>query len=234
VFRQLKRIFGRNTPALPPIAQRAREEGLTYLNPARMASLTAELSRLEELDIAGDLAEFGIALGGSSIVIASMRGNRRFAGYDVFGRIPAPGSSDGEDAHSRYKIIESGHSSGIGGAHYYGYQNDLYSTVVSSFERYGLHIDQSEISLHKGLFEETYHPRATDRLAFAHIDCDWYDPVYYCLTKASPILSDGGTVIVDDYNDYEGCRKAVDRVLEEDKTLYMHRSQPHAVMRKRQ
>jgi asparagine synthase (glutamine-hydrolysing) len=134
---------------LPAIARQVMDDGLTYLSRERMLSLVAEVSRVNRLGIAGNLAEFGIALGGSSIVIAHKRRNRSFAGYDVFGMIPAPGSSDSEDAHSRYQTIKSGRSSGIAGKQYYGYQDDLYSTVVASFERHGLHVDQSAISLHK-------------------------------------------------------------------------------------
>src|SRR5690606_24506776 len=105
------------------------------------------------LKVPGDLAEFGIALGGSSIVMAHRRRERKFAGYDVFGMIPKPGLRDGEDAHVRYRVIESGQSVGLAGKQYYGYQPDLYSTVVGSFERYGLTVDQSAITLHRGLFE---------------------------------------------------------------------------------
>jgi O-methyltransferase len=42
-----------------------------------------------------------------------------------------------------------------------------------------------------------------------HIDCDWHDPVKYCLEVAEKKLQIGGFAIVDDYNDYEGAHKAV-------------------------
>ena len=39
------------------------------------------------------------------------------------------------------------------------------------------------MSLHKGLFEDTWPMVATKihQIALAHVDCDWYDPVKYCL-----------------------------------------------------
>jgi asparagine synthase (glutamine-hydrolysing) len=82
------------------------------------------------------------------------------------------------------------------------------------------------------LFEDTFRPEHDHRLAFAHVDCDWYDPVYYCLTSVSPVLSTGGTIIVDDFNDYAGCRSAVEAVVAEDKSLSLQRTTPHAVLRK--
>lgn len=234
MFRKLERKLREriNRARLPAVARDVRAEGLTYLSTDRMLSLITEIKRINNLGIEGGFAEFGIALGGSSIVIAHMRHNRKFAGYDVFGMIPAPGSKDGVDAHSRYDVITSGCSTGLSGKQYYGYQSDLYTTVVATFERYGLPVDQAEISLHKGLFEDTFRPSSNHHLAFAHIDCDWYDPVYYCLTNISPILSPGGTVIADDFNDYEGCRNAVQTVLAEDPTLTLHSTKPHAVIRK--
>lgn len=218
---------------LPGVARRVLNERLTYLSLDRMHSLLRELSRVNRDGIEGDFAEFGIALGGSSIVIASHRGKRKFAGYDVFGRIPEPTSNDGADAHKRFEVIKSGQSKGLSGRPYYGYQGDLYEQVSNSFGAFGMAVDQRDISLHKGLFEETYSPKPDQKYALIHIDCDWYDPVYFCLTQSSPFLSPGGVILVDDYNDYDGCRKAVDFVLGEDGTLILDRTLPHAVLRKK-
>jgi asparagine synthase (glutamine-hydrolysing) len=49
----------------------------------------------------------------------------------------------------------------------------------------------------------------------AHIDCDWYDPVSYCLRSIAPKISVGGIVLIDDFYDYGGCRTAVDEFLAE-------------------
>ena len=50
-------------------------------------------------------------------------------------------------------------------------------------------------------------------VAFAHIDVDWYDPVKTCLERVMPNLVAGGSVILDDYHDWGGCRKATDEYL---------------------
>jgi hypothetical protein len=48
-------------------------------------------------NITGNFLEFGIALGGSAICLASEIGDgRRFLGFDVFGTIPPPSERDGE------------------------------------------------------------------------------------------------------------------------------------------
>lgn len=234
MFRRLKLSVSKRIARarLTPLARRVMDERLTYLNAMRMASLLREIRRINECRVEGDFAEFGMALGGSAIVIASNRQDRRFSGYDLFGQIPAPGPRDGDDAHSRYKVISEGRSSGLGGQQYYGYESDLYSKVVGTFSRYGLTVDQKNIILHKGLFEETFSSNSDARIALAHIDCDWYDPVYYCVRQISPILTAGGAILVDDFNDYAGCHDAVSQALKEDETLILERTAPHAVIRK--
>jgi asparagine synthase (glutamine-hydrolysing) len=218
---------------LPPIARQVRAKRLTYLKSDRFLSLSREIKRIKRDNIPGDFYELGIALGGSAIFIASqLDGARRFKGFDVFGMIPPPTENDGADTHARYKIISDRKSTGIGGDKYYGYMGDLYDKVVSNFSQFSLNVDGDRISLHKGLFQDTLRIGQSNQIALAHIDCDWFDPVYYCLSTISPALSPGGTIIVDDYNDYTGCRRAVNLYMESDKTLIFEKRTPHAVIRK--
>ena len=60
----------------------------------------------------------------------------------------------------------------------------------------------------KGLYQHTL--KINSPVSFAHIDCDWYDSVMCCLTRIEPYLSCGGTLVIDDYYHYSGCKKAVD------------------------
>ncbi len=39
-------------------------------------------------------------------------------------------------------------------------------------------MDNRRVFLHKGLFDQTWQQfPASEKVAVAHIDCDWYDPV---------------------------------------------------------
>jgi asparagine synthase (glutamine-hydrolysing) len=60
----------------------------------------------------------------------------------------------------------------------------------------------------EGLVQETM--VITEPVVFAHIDVDWYDPVKTCLQQIWPNLVKGGSLILDDYHDWGGCRKATD------------------------
>lgn len=197
-------------------ARKVRAERLTYLSPLKMKNLERGLKSVLDKGIAGDVLEFGVALGGSAIVLAerARAAGRQFKGFDVFAMIPPP-TSEKDDRYSkeRYQTISSGKAVGIGGEKYYGYEEDLYGKVVQSFARHGLSPDGDEVVLVKGLFEDTWPSHKSERIAFAHVDCDWYDPVKYCLEQVAERLSVGGLIVLDDYNDYGGCRTATDEFL---------------------
>lgn len=202
---------------LPRDAQAVLADRLTYLTPQKLRRLTGAVKDIVDRDVQGDLLEFGVALGGSAILIARHASpERQFHGFDVFGMIPPP-TSDKDDVKSRerYEIISSGKSNGIGGDTYYGYRTDLFHGVCASLAKYGRPVDGRRIFLHQGLFEETWPAYERERIAFAHVDCDWYDPVRFCLNAILPRLSPGGMVILDDYHDYGGCHTATTEFLAE-------------------
>lgn len=217
---------------LPDIAQQVVERRLTYLKPRKLRSLFEALARVKANAVPGDFAEFGVALGGSAICIASqLDGTRRFVGYDVFGMIPAPSEKDSVRSRERYETIRSGQSQGIRGAPYYGYVSDLQSVVKANFAAFDLPVDGTRIRLVEGRYEETLaRDAAAGPLAFAHVDCDWYESVRECLAHLLVHLSPGGIAVFDDYNDWEGCRLAVDEFLGAHPGFGLLRTQPHAVM----
>jgi asparagine synthase (glutamine-hydrolysing) len=199
-----------------PTSTAVRRENLTYLSARKLDRLEQCVDLALKKNVPGAVLEFGVALGGSGIVLAARCGERAFHGFDLFGLIPAP-TSEKDDLKSkqRHEIIASGRSKGIGGEMYYGYRKDLFSEVVAAFARHHCPVDNKRVFLHKGLFDQTW-PNfpPTERVAVAHIDCDWYDPVKFCLAAVSPLLSQGSILILDDYHEYGGCRAAVQEFLD--------------------
>ena len=155
----------------------------------------------------GIFIEAGCALGGSSIVIAAARSpSKKLYIYDVFGMIPPPSNADGADVHERYSVIKSGNSPGIAGNKYYGYIENLIDEVKSNFK--SCKVSLSNVEFVKGLYQDTM--KIDEPVAFAHIDCDWYESVMVCLNQIIPNLVIGGRVVVDDYFAWSGCKAAVD------------------------
>jgi O-methyltransferase len=214
-------------------ARRVKKDRLSYLTPEKMRRIEQTLAQIRERGVPGDLIEFGIALGGSAIVIARHAGpGCRFFGLDVFEMIPPPTSEkDDEKSRSRFEIIRSGMSRGIGGDTYYGYRDNLYEEVKSSFRRYGLDPDGEQIRLVPGLFEDSWPTLDIRKVAFAHVDCDWYDPVRFCLASLADIMAPGGAIMIDDYHDYGGCRIAVDEFLGK-RSDFAFEAGPNPVLRK--
>ncbi len=216
---------------LSPTGQRVIGERLTYLSPAKIEALERAARLVQRQRVRGDFVEAGIALGGSAIVLVDqMRRRRRFHGYDVFGMIPAPSPADPSPVHERYRAIVEGRSEGIGGDVYYGYLDNLYERVCQNLARHGHPVDGKKVQLHRGLFEEILRPPG--RVALAHVDCDWYEPVRLCIERVWPRLSQGGLMIFDDYNDYGGCTRAVDEFVAVEPNAILRTRVPSAVVRK--
>jgi len=182
--------------------------------------------------MSGILIETGCALGGSAIVMTAAKSKSRpLYVYDVFGMIPEPSEHDGDDVHRRYAAITSGHSPGIGGNTYYGYEADLFTRVTANFQQLGLPVDNNAVRLVKGLFQDSLH--VEEPVALAHLDGDWYESVMTCLQRIEPHLLPGGVLVIDDYDHWSGCKAAVDEYFRDKRGNYefVHRSRLHIVRR---
>ena len=193
----------------PPIVDAVQRQALSYGEPIALDDLHRTVRRLDAQGVPGVLIEAGCALGGSAIVIAdAKRPERVFEVYDVFGMPPPPGEGDGSDVVARYQEVSSGRSAGIGGETYYGYRGDLLPQVQANFVRLGVEPEANRVRFVRGLLQDTL--QGDGPVAFAHIDCDRYVSVRTCLERIAPRLSRGGTMVIDDYLVWSGCRKAVD------------------------
>jgi hypothetical protein len=191
------------------IIQQVRRDRLSFLGPAALLDLYDTARLLEKRQVPGLFVETGTALGGSALVIATAKHRQRqLLLYDVFGLIPPPSPRDGAVAQERYAEISTGSATGSAGALYYGYHDDLLEEVRGNFQHLGFELESEKIRLVQGLYEETL--TLAEPVAFAHIDCDWYDSVMTCLERIVPHLSPGGVLIIDDYLQWPGCKEAVD------------------------
>jgi O-methyltransferase len=195
--------------SLTGIMSQIRDRKLTYLSDSRLKVLAELCLANERRHVPGVIIEAGCALGGSSILLcASKSPQRDLLIYDVFEMIPPPTNKDGTDVHERYAVIKSGQSKGIGGGTYYGYMDNLLNQVKEAFSELGYPIETNNVFLIKGMLQETLN--VSQPVALAHIDVDWYEPVKTCLERVFPQLSAFGAIVIDDYQDWSGCRTAVD------------------------
>jgi hypothetical protein len=211
---------------------RIRHDGLSYLSHRALSDICLRVMEIERTGLAGDFVEAGCGWGGSTLAIALCKESaRRLAVYDVFGMIPPPTGADGKTANDRYHEIQSGESAGLKGRKYYGYEDNLLHKVTNLLTSSGYSPGQHNITLVKGLFGDTLRPAGP--IAFAHIDCDWYESVRVCLERIVPHLTPGGTLIVDDYDAWPGCRRAVDEYFAGRSDIYefAHRARLHITVK---
>jgi asparagine synthase (glutamine-hydrolysing) len=204
---------GLTDPVGALLVARVERRHLTYLDISALLDLRDRAREAERDRRPGAFVEAGCALGGSAIVLAASKAAwRPLDVYDVFGMIPPPGEQDGADVLERYEEIKAGRATGIQDDPYYGYATGLLSKVEANFRDLGLDLAASHVQLVQGLFQETLHPSGP--IALAHIDGDWYESVAVCLERIWPRLSPGGVIVIDDYDDWSGCRRAVDDFLQ--------------------
>lgn len=224
--------LNRVQPNLVTAIAHVQQQHLTYLDQQALIDLGLAVTQLEQQAIAGQMLELGCAAGGSAIVITSVKAKSRpFAIYDVFGMIPPPSARDGQDVHQRYEVISTGKSPGLGNRRYYGYEEALDQKVIAAFAEAGYPIEQHQVRLVKGLYEDSL--QIDQPVALAHIDCDWYDSVMVCLERIVPHLVQGGILVIDDYDSWSGCRQAVDDFFRERQAEFRfeHKSRLHITRR---
>jgi asparagine synthase (glutamine-hydrolysing) len=165
---------------------------------------------IEDAGVAGIAIEAGCALGGSAIVIASAKSpTRPMFVFDTFEGIPPPSDEDGDDVRERYAVISSGRAEGLAdGDVYYGYHENLFDEVRNNFATEGVPTDENRVTLVRGLFQDTM--KIAESVAFVHLDSDWYESTMTALQRIWPHVSVGGVVVIDDYDAWSGCRRAVD------------------------
>jgi predicted O-methyltransferase YrrM len=214
------------------VVRQVRKRHLTYLGYDALTDLERAVRRIEGLRVPGIIVEAGCALGGSAVVLArAKRRERPLRLYDVFGMIPPPSDADGADIQARYETILRGESLGIDGQRYYGYEENLLEKVAGTLRSFGRDLQTHRITLVPGMFQDTLH--VDEPVALAHIDADWYESVKTCLERIAPHLSTGGTLVLDDYDHWSGCRKAVDEYFADKRARYsfVRHSRLHVVRR---
>lgn len=166
--------------------------------------------------IPGDVVECGVWRGGMLLFLKALFdhyrkleldvvANRCFWGFDAFGPFPPPQMNSLDLAiHPITNIM---------------YANPpTTDVVVSNFKKFDL-LD-ANLKLVKGEFSQTL-PLAISsinnadlqtlkKIALLRIDCDYYDATYSVLENLYPLISPGGYVVIDDYNNSAvGCQQAV-------------------------
>lgn len=168
----------------------------------RLFSLYTLAKELCLRDLPGDFVECGVAAGGSSALLAYTiktysKRERCLYACDSFEGMPSPTE---RDTHQGVMAEATGWGSGTCSA-----------TVDSLFEVCGKLGVSHLVKPIKGYFEETLSPLRNQikAIAFLHMDGDWYESTRTILSNLYDLTLSGGFIQVDDYDYWDGCRKAL-------------------------
>ena len=163
-----------------------------------MDNIEACLDAVRLDNVLGDLIETGVWRGGATIF---MRGylaawemvDRTVWAADSFEGLPVPSLPQDENydySASKIPILAI-----------------TLEDVQENFRRYGL-LD-NQVRFLKGWFCDTLPTAPIKQLAILRLDGDLYESTMDALNALYHKVSPGGFIIVDDYGDFEPCRRAV-------------------------
>lgn len=200
------------------------------LDATRGLTMTALVARWELIQavryveanaIAGDIVECGVWRGGNLVLAGLMRKRMGFSrqiwGFDTFAGMTSPTDADfkpGEDVDVRRKFQSL--DRGSHNAWCYAPEDQ----VLAEFEK---RTGSRELKLVKGPVEETLGNPANlpERIAILLLDTDFYESTRAELEMLYPRLSPGGVLIVDDYGEWAGARRAVDEYFD-GRPIWLH------------
>lgn len=169
----------------------------------RLQSLYFNARKVAQLYPDASFVDCGVAAGGSSAVLAAAlsksegsRGRKVYC-FDTFKGLPAPGVHD---------TREGSHANDLGWGE--GTCAADVSLLLEVSKKLGV---EQWIYPVPGFFAETI-PTWSGRVgkvAFLHMDGDWYDSTLQILEGFYHRVTDQGVIQIDDYGYWDGCRKAV-------------------------
>lgn len=191
-----------NISKLP--AREGRTELLSQLFGTNISEAMYLLEYLHRsLPLEGDVCEFGVAQGATSALIANeiRATDKHLWLFDSFEGLPKPGEKD--------QLIDDIFN--LGSMEKYQGQMACAQDLVES-RLQAISFPPERVKIVAGFIEETNgRPPLPDKVCFAYIDFDFYDPIRLVLEFLHERLSRGSFLMVDDYGFFSsGAQTAVD------------------------
>ena len=157
--------------------------------------------------INGDIVECGIWRGGNLFLAKKIQDTyyknikRKLYGYDTFEGMPEPSKYDGFKAIKVYQNFKKKNEP---------WTKASIEDVTKSTKQ--LFSSDSDFHFIKGKVEDTLYNKNNlpKNIAILRLDTDFYESTKIELEILYPLLVEKGVLIIDDYGDFPGCRKAVD------------------------
>jgi O-methyltransferase len=183
----------------------------TMTSPEKLFALVVAVRYIVDRAIPGDIVECGVWRGGSMQAIARLlaaRGvtDRELHLFDTFEGMPPPTEDD----------VRRG---GPPAAQLLATRPKTANVwAIADLEDVKAGMAQVDypperIHYHPGLVEDTIPAGAPEQIALLRLDTDWYASTKHELDHLYDRVPSGGVVIIDDYDYWDGSRKAVDEFI---------------------
>lgn len=162
----------------------------SYRDKVRLYTFWFQIQRLKRENIHGAFAEVGVYQGETAKMIHEMDNTRDFHLFDTFEGFSKQ-DIETEKVNSVNRSI------------------DFSDTTLEAVMKY---VDgNNNVKFHKGYFPDSAKNLPEEKYVFVHLDADLYNPTRAGLHYFYPRLTEGGVIIIHDYNHtWEGVTKAVD------------------------
>lgn len=187
----------------------------TLTPPERIMALREALRYVEAARIPGAIVECGVWRGGSMMAAALTllelgTSERELHLFDTFAEMPPPDERDRHVTGFAWPDVFADPA---------GLENPTYRYLPLERVRALLletGYPPERLRFVAGLVEETIPAGAPEEIALLRLDTDWYRSTAHEMEHLYDRISPGGVLIVDDYGEFLGARRAVDEHLEAD------------------
>ena len=189
-------------------------KGLTMISPHRLYALLQAVKYISNSKIQGDIVECGVWRGGVMIAASKLLWNlgekdRNFYLYDTYAGMSKPTEFDvgfaGDVAAEKFEDTKLGEDS----SDWCLATLDFVKKSVKNKTDYNF----DQFNFVEGKVEDTIPKTIPNEIAILRLDTDWYESTKHEMEHLFPRLVKGGVLIIDDYGDWKGSRKAVDEYL---------------------
>lgn len=161
----------------------------SFWDPIRFATISLAINTIKNENIKGNLAEVGVYKGESSKLIHLLAPNRKLYLFDTFEGFPI-------------KYLENNHES-------HRFKDTNLEIVKRNIG------DLENVIIRKGIFPDTAKNLENEKFSFVSIDVDLYLSTLKGLEFFYPRISEGGYILIHDYNNPFESNNAVFRAVKE-------------------
>ncbi|MEY2467880.1 MAG: O-methyltransferase [Actinomycetota bacterium] len=183
-------------------------ENHTLTPHGRVIALVDAVRHIAQRKVPGAVVECGVWRGGSMMAAAMTlieQGDtsRDLYLFDTFTHMPPAGPEDIKASGRKVSDIEQS-----------GEASPIFDYIPIDEVRAGMlstGYPAERIHLVQGMVEDTIPSQAPDAVALCRLDTDYYESTKHEMDHLYPRISTGGALLIDDYGEFLGARKAVDQ-----------------------